>query len=165
MSAPAPHVDVARTHASEVLPRKVLIAAGLLIGAAIAMTGFARFTGVGTTAQVRGAPVSTLELHFSDRDDGGIAVTTVGGDKAAPTRQDQVIQPGGDGFLRATVRGLVRERRRAGIGPEAPFLLTRWSDGTLSLSDPTTSRSVSLEAFGPTNAQAFARLFTPGAQP
>jgi putative photosynthetic complex assembly protein len=75
-----------------------------------------------------------------------------------------IVEPGKDGFIRATLRGFVRERKLSNIGDATPFTLTHWSDGTLSLSDSTTGRRVSLEAFGPTNAQAFAQLFSEGAK-
>ena len=37
--------------------------------------------------------------------------------------------------------------------------LNRWSDGRLSLDDPSTGEHVDLEVFGPTNAETFARLW------
>ena len=61
--------------------------------------------------------------------------------------------------MRGTLRGLVRERRLSGLGGQSPFVLTHWSDGSLSLDDPATGRRISLEAFGETNAGAFAQLF------
>ena len=64
--------------------------------------------------------------------------------------------------MRATLRGLAQERRRSGIGDTTPFLLTRWSDGRMSLDDATTGRDVALEAFGETNADAFTKLFVSG---
>ena len=64
-------------------------------------------------------------------------------------------------IIRATMRGLARERIRSGIGSETPFKLTRWSDGTLSLLDETSGRRIDLDAFGPTNAGAFAQFFSP----
>ena len=142
-------------HADQTLPKPLLIGAGLLIGATLLMTGLARTTGIGVSTAPRGTPVTTLQLHFADREDGGVTVIS-------DDHREQVVEPGSNGFLRATMRGLVRERRREGIGPDAPFVLTRWSDGALSLTDPTTNRSVRLEAFGPTNAQAFARLLPAG---
>jgi len=70
-----------------------------------------------------------------------------------------IVEPGIGGFIRATMRGMARERHREGIGEETPFTLTRWTDGTVSLQDSTTGRTINLDAFGPTNAEAFARLF------
>ena len=76
-----------------------------------------------------------------------------------------VVAPGTNGFIRGTMRGLVQERKRSGIDDSAPFLLTRWNDGTLSLKDPATGRRVNLDAFGPTNVGAFAQFFSaPGSR-
>ena len=69
------------------------------------------------------------------------------------------IAPETNGFMRATLRGLVRARKLADVGDATPFMLTRWDDGRMTLDDTTTGRKVALEAFGPTNAGAFAQLF------
>jgi putative photosynthetic complex assembly protein len=69
-----------------------------------------------------------------------------------------VLPPGTNGFVRGVLRGLARERRRQEIGQQPPFRLTLWDDGRLSLEDETTGRRIELEAFGPTNLAAFARL-------
>ena len=63
------------------------------------------------------------------------------------------------------MRGLVRDRKRQDLGAEAPFRLTRWADGRLSLQDEATGRSIDLGAFGPTNAAVFAHLMTGSATP
>jgi putative photosynthetic complex assembly protein len=41
-------------------------------------------------------------------------------------------------------------------------MLTRWADGRISLEDPETGRVIELDAFGPTNGEAFAQLLTAG---
>ena len=58
----------------------------------------------------------------------------------------------------ATVTRLARDRRLAHLGSGPPFRLVRWSDGRLSLEDPSTGRQVALEAFGPTNSGVFAGI-------
>ena len=60
-----------------------------------------------------------------------------------------------------------RDRRSRGVGPEAPFLLVRSTGGGLFLEDPQTGRRIGLDAFGPTNSGAFARLLDarPGSYP
>ena len=93
---------------------------------------------------------------FIDRIDGGIDVIDAKGDR----RIDR-LAPGEDNFMRATLRGLVRERKSRGIGAETPFRLTAREDGRLTLDDPATGRLIDLAAFGPTNAGAFARLLAP----
>ena len=50
-------------------------------------------------------------------------------------------------------------RGSAPASPETqPFRLTRFADGGLELSDPSTGRVVNLGAFGPSNFAAFIRL-------
>lgn len=65
---------------------------------------------------------------------------------------------GEGGFIRATVRSLVHQRRIRGIGPEVPFTLTRWENDTLTLADPVTGRSVEVSSFGPDNRAVYANL-------
>ncbi len=68
------------------------------------------------------------------------------------------VAPGTNGFLRGTMRGLARERKRQGVGPELPFRMIGRADGKLTLEDPGTGRRVDLGSFGPTNAAVFAQL-------
>jgi len=140
--------------ASARLPRGVLFGAATLVGAALVLTLAARLTDIGTLHMPKTEAVATLLLRFEDRDDGAVAVRDARDGKVI-----YVVAPGSNGFIRATLRGLARERKREGIGAETPFTLTHWRDGTLSLEDSTIGRRVSLDAFGPTNAEAFARLF------
>ena len=98
------------------------------------------------------APVS-IDLRFADLPDGGVAVL-----RAADGAEVAVLAPGADGFIRATLRGLVRERKRGDFGSEPPFRLSAWTDGGLSLEDTATGRTLDLRAFGPTQVEAFARL-------
>jgi putative photosynthetic complex assembly protein len=97
--------------------------------------------------------VASRGLRFVDQTDGTVAVLD-----AADARVIEVIASGQENFVRGALRGFARERRRQDIGAEPPFLLTRWTDGRLSLDDPSTGRHVELSAFGPTNAEAFGRL-------
>jgi putative photosynthetic complex assembly protein len=136
------------------LPRTVLFGAVALIGFALAAAGFSKLSGVGAVRLAHGAAVETLLLRFDDRADGGVDVRDANDDKII-----YVVAPGTDYFIRATLRGLAQERLRSDVGREIPFTLTHWSDGTLSLVDPSDGRNVALEVFGPTNAQAFAKLF------
>lgn len=104
-------------------------------------------------AHVGAAIVAQRDLRFSDRADGGVTVTN-----AVTGAVVEELAPESHNFVRALMRGLVRQRVREGDGPETPFRLTAWADGTLTLEDPATHRSVALEAFGPTNAEEFVRL-------
>ncbi len=141
--------------ASQGLPRPVLLAAGALILIALIGVTTVRFTGVGAVQVPDAAAVTVKEFLFEDRSDGSIAILD------ARTRvQVDSVAPESNGFLRGTMRGLARERKRQGVGPEVAFQLVGRADGRLTLIDPGTNRRVDLESFGPTNAEVFAKLMT-----
>lgn len=140
---------------SEPLPRGPLIGAGVLVGMTILFVLLTRLTGLGASQIVPATPLTVRNLHFSDLPNGAIAVYDVKEGRAI-----DVVAPGTNGFLRATLRGLARERKRQGIGDATPFRLIGGEHGRLTLEDPATGRHVDLEAFGATNADVFARLLT-----
>ena len=135
-------------------PRAPLLGAAGLILLALVLAAGGRLVGTGEAAIGERASI-VRDLRFADRSDGGIDVID-----AALDRPLDVVMPGSNGFLRATLRGLARERKRHEGGPEIPFRLTAWSNGRLTLADPATGRTVDLAAFGPTNAEVFGRLLT-----
>jgi putative photosynthetic complex assembly protein len=147
--------------AADTFPKGALLGAAAVIGLSLILAGLGRLTGLGTTQMPAAVPVEARELRFEDRADGAVAVY-----EGRDGRLVDLVAPGTNGFLRGALRGLARERKRQDIGVEPPFRLTRWADGRLSLEDPATGRRIDLEAFGPTNAAAFARLLTAqGARP
>lgn len=133
-------------------PRIVMRAAVALALFVIIAAGVSRLTGSATQV-----PQSTIVaerlLRFVDREDGG--VTVVDAATAAPIVE---ILPASGGFIRGSLRALVRERRAHGIGAEAPFRLVRWADGRLTLDDPATRVHLELDGFGSTNVAAYAAL-------
>lgn len=134
----------------------LLAVAGLLAVALLAVA-----LGRGQEAEREGQtarPVQTLAFHAEDQPDGAIDLREAGGGKLVVR-----IEPGQDGFIRGTLRGLAQARQREGLSREPPFTLTRFDNGTLSLEDGATGRHVPLLAFGPSNAKAFARLL-PGTE-
>ncbi len=130
-----------------------LAALGALALVTLAGVGLVRLTGVGSALTEAAPIVQERLLRFEDRTDGGITVVDA--------RNGAVIgdvAPGTNGFLRSAMRGLVRERKREGIGPELPFELVIRADQRLSLEDPGTRRRIDLRSFGPTNAGVFEHL-------
>ncbi|MBD0271019.1 MAG: photosynthetic complex assembly protein, partial [Acetobacteraceae bacterium] len=107
----------------------VVLATGALLLAVLAATIMGRpRPGDGLEAG-RGGPASaSIDLRFEDLRDGGVAVRRAG-DGAVVA----VLAPGTEGFVRATLRGLARDRKRGDLGPEQPFRLSAWTDGGLSL--------------------------------
>ena len=148
------HVETGADRA-EGVPRGVLIGAAVLLAFAFSITLFGRSADMGAVHMPSTQPYQTLLLHFADQDDGGVTITDAS-DGAVLSK----IKPGTNGFLRSMMRGFAHERSRDGIGAETPFMLTRWSDGTLSVTDATTGRRVDLDAFGPNQTEAFASLFS-----
>jgi putative photosynthetic complex assembly protein len=121
----------------------------------LACTGTVVGTQIVSPVEVKsGAKVLVMrDLRFSDRVDGGVEVTD-----AANGAVVAELEPNSNNFVRALMRGLVRQRVREAQGPETPFRLTAYEDGDLTLEDPVTRRTVALAAFGPTNAEAFVKL-------
>jgi len=137
------------------VPKPILIAAGALMLFTIVVAGMARLDGTGAadTAITGGHAVATRALLFDDRADGSVLVRD-----ATTGAQIAILPVATNGFIRASLRGLATERRREGEGRGKPFLLTKWSDGRLTLDDEADGRHVELEAFGQNQIDAFARF-------
>ena len=147
--------DLAVKRPASGMPKGVLIFAAVLV--AITVAGALRTLGSpasGARRRRRPRSVQSLALRFEDQPDGAVLVR-----RAVDGAMIYRIAPETNGFMRSTLRGLVRERRHSGFGDATPFVVTAWSDGRISLDDATTGRHVALEAFGATNEGAFAQLF------
>ncbi len=143
---------------AQALPRMGGQPRGLLLGVALVLAGTLALATLGHDAPIDpgrggGRPVASRDLRFADRPDGAVVVTDL-----RTGREVLALAPGEQGFVRGAMRGLVRERRREAIGPDVPFRLSAWPDGRLTLQDTATGQMMELQAFGRTNAEAFARL-------
>lgn len=138
----------ARRTASVPLPAAGIAALVLVTLASVAAV---RWSGIGIS-EPDAAAIASRALRFDDRPDGSLEIFDAASGKLVHTVRGEA------GFIRGTLRGLARERRRAGIGAAPPFELVARADGRLTLVDPSTGRRVDLESFGPTNATEFARL-------
>ena len=134
-------------------PRRPLFAVGAMVVAVVIAVAAVRWSGVDIRQPDAPAVVTQL-LRFEDRPDGSIAVF-----RATDNRLVDTIT-GQSGFVRGTLRGMARERRRQDFGSAPPFELIGRADGRLTLHDPSTGRIVDLESFGPVNAGEFARLLS-----
>ncbi len=150
------------THShGDMLPRGTLVIAGSLVLFALTATALVRVTGMPLSAspaalraEAGTAQIATRDLRFFDRPDGSVLIEDAGNGGTAA-----IIKAGEEtGFIRGVMRGLARERRMHGHGNSAPFTLTAWRDGQLSLTDTATGRSIELTAFGSANRAAFAAL-------
>lgn len=140
-----------------IIPRPAIVAAAGLVGLSLLLAATARLTDFGATRLSLPAPAETIRLAFSDRADGGITVTDT-----VRSRAIREYAPGDGGFIRVVLRTMAQKRAAAGIGPAAPFELSRDAAGRAVLADPETGGLVTLSAFGPGNAAAFAELLDKG---
>jgi putative photosynthetic complex assembly protein len=112
--------------------RSPIAGASLLVMLAIAGTTVVRLTG-----SVDKAPVAAVavmhELRFEDGADGSILIY-----EAKHNKLIDRAAPGENNFLRGTLRGLARERKRIGVDSKPPFRLVSRADGRLMLEDPST---------------------------
>jgi putative photosynthetic complex assembly protein len=141
----------------EKVPLSFLIGAGALVALTLGLIGVARVTGFGEAMVPDQEAVAMRDLRFEDRPSGAVAVYL-----QPENRLVAEVAPGTNGFLRGTLRALVRERRQRGIGNDVPFRLIKAADGSLMLGDPATGRRIVLGAFGPDNSVVFANLLTAG---
>lgn len=135
------------------IPKNALRAIGAVVVLSLSLAAFGRFTGIGTSHVAFTPVVESVSLKFEDAKDGSVLVTQEPG-----ARQIAVLAPGTNGFIRGTVRGLVRGRKLASIGPEMPFILERHDNGDLTLRDPANARQLELKGFGATNVGAFEKI-------
>lgn len=134
-------------------PTWTLWAAGSLIGLTLALIVWNNATGADEGPVASVPVIESRDLVFVDQADGSVLVKDNGTDEVI-----EVVAPGADGFLRASLRSLARLRRVEQAALDLPFELTLYADGQLILVDTATEERVNLRAFGPTNAGAFERL-------
>ncbi|CAA2141225.1 photosynthetic complex assembly protein PuhC [Hyphomicrobium sp. ghe19] len=141
------------TARSFVFPPAPLIYAAALVLSALAVASGARVSGVGTTHLDYTNPLVSRDLLFDDASGGSILIKDAHSGELIDT-----IVPGNDGFVRAVMRVIARERLIAGGAKTTPFTLTRWDNGRLTISDPANGKKTELVGFGASNEQAFAKL-------
>lgn len=125
----------------------------VLLGLALLLVGVFTVRQTGQNIRDTEAPVVWQKnLHFEDGERGEIVVID------ALTRQQVAVFEGEQGFLRGTLRALVRERKKRAIGADEAFELSSHADGQMVLRDPATGATIHLASFGPSNAQIYRQL-------
>jgi hypothetical protein len=137
-------------------PRAPLVICGTAVLLSIALAAAGRLTGAADGSQPTGGVLVQRDLLFADRADGAVLVFDAR-DRAAPI---EVLAPESNYFVRATMRGLARQRLRSDGDRETPFRLTAWGDGRLTLVDLDNGRTVDMGAFGSDNVRPFAEMLT-----
>jgi len=102
-------------------------------------------------------PAAMRTLRFFDEPDGTVRV-----EDGATAEVLGRFGPGEGGFIRASVRSLVHQRRIRGHGSAVAFELIAWDNNTLTLHDPVTDMNIEVSAFGPMNRDVFANMLPKG---
>ncbi|MCX7284904.1 MAG: photosynthetic complex assembly protein PuhC [Novosphingobium sp.] len=150
------------------VPRPALLLSVGLVATTLALTalvqtGVLNREAVPSVARANAGVVAAEVRHlsFGDRADGAVVVKdTDSGETLAVLHGEN----DGGGFVRGVMRGMARERKMNNIGQATPFELSLWRNGSLSLLDPATGRSVELGSFGPDNRAAFVRFLKSAAK-
>ncbi|HEX7718596.1 MAG TPA: photosynthetic complex assembly protein PuhC, partial [Woeseiaceae bacterium] len=127
------------TPAERPFPLPPLLGAAALVITSILLVAGTRLFDDGASSGPPPAIVVSRDLFFEDLDDGSVAIL-----EANDRLLIDVLEPGTNGFLRATLRGLARGRKAMAAGPEQPFRLQLTEHGRLLLVDPVTSQEVDL---------------------
>jgi putative photosynthetic complex assembly protein len=141
-----------------IFTKKPLMLCAMLVVGSLALTAFARLTGMGVLRMPMAETVEYRDLTFKERGDGGVIVRYSGSGDLL----DSLDLGKGGGFIQTVLSAMMMDRARTGTGPEAPYRLSRHSDGRLILQDPATGRRQTLDSFGSVNRDVFARLLTKG---
>lgn len=136
---------------SNTFPRGVVPAAGLVLLAIMVAVAAVRFSGT-PIREPDAATVSERSLRFEDRPNGDVAILDARDGRVLAEVQGEA------GFLRGTLRALIRERKRSGVGAGPAFVLSGRADGRLTLADPATGQRIDLDSFGAVNASIYAKL-------
>jgi len=136
-------------------PLLPLIGAGGLVIFSLLSVAWMQWFAEPSASTVAAAAVPVLDerqLDFEDTELGQVLVRDASSGELIAT-----IEPGQSGFVRSTLRGLVRARRQhGGTLDTRPFILQQRANGQLLLVDPVTDQVVDLWAFGQSNARIFA---------
>lgn len=106
------------------------------------------------TPEAISALQTSRQLIFADAEEGSIIVNDA--ETGALVNQ---FQPGENGFIRTALRALFYTRKMHGVAPTEPIVLARIADGQVYLYDPSTDKTINLDAFGGPNAAQFEALF------
>jgi putative photosynthetic complex assembly protein len=132
-------------------PKAPLAGAMCLLAVSVLAIGAARLSGVPASPGTGdSAVVQSVVLRFEDQKDGGVAVIN-----AETGERIAIAEPGTNGFLRGTLRGLMRVRRLDGGTVNEPFRLEQRANGQLLFSDTRDGATIDLNAYGQTNAAVF----------
>lgn len=135
------------------IPGAVLGAAALLIAVSIALAVLAKTTDIGATRLSVAPPAQARDFYFTLNSDESVSV------RDAKTKALVAALPAsGHGFIKILLKDFAQQRSASGIAETLPLRLSRREGGEPVMEDPATGRIILLNAFGKSNANAFAHL-------
>ena len=142
------------------LPRPIIYSGLALMAMTVLLAALGHATGVGITVTPPPVAVVSRDLLFHEADDGLLTV------KDATTGAEVGhLDAGEGGFVRATMRALVRNRGVHSVAGDGVWRVARDAGGDVWLQDLETKQNVDLGAFGPNQVQAFATYLPSPAAP
>ncbi len=144
------------TQAGRGVPKAPLRTAIALAVSALAVVGLARIGGVSPQQSLGASDVlQSRLLRFEDAADGSVRIIDGETGKAI-----SIAGPGTNGFLRGTLRGLMRVRKTDDISYHEPYRLEQLRNGQLMLTDLAKNITLDLNAYGHTNAAVFSAFLS-----
>ena len=132
-------------------PKMPLFGVAALVVITIASVAVQRLTLLPAPSPVAAvAVIETRLLTFEDAADGSVIIRD-----AKDLALIAVAAPGTNGFLRGTLRGLMRTRMREDIDQRLPMTLSKLENGAIVLADESDGVTLELDAYGKTNADVF----------
>jgi putative photosynthetic complex assembly protein len=146
-----------QSQSSHGVPKAPLRTAIALVASALVVVGLARIGGVSPEQSLGASEIlQSRLLRFEDAADGSVRI--LDGETGKPIA---TAAPGTNGFLRGTLRGLMRVRKKAEVSYFVPYRLEQLSNGQLMLTDLGENITLDLNAYGQTNAAVFSAFLTP----
>jgi putative photosynthetic complex assembly protein len=142
--------------AANSVPRLPLAWAFSVVIVTILVVTAARLTGFSPVQDLGASEVLQSKLlRFEDAGDGSVSIIDGTTGKLVAS-----AEPGTNGFLRGTLRGLMRVRKKGEVSYGAPYRLERLRNGQLMLIDTASGIRLDLNAYGQTNAAVFAAFLS-----
>ena len=129
---------------------RIIIAVAAL---ALALTVLAQLTGIGAMKTELGSVMSEKPIRILVADTGEVRVTDLDGGRDYLT-----FSEGRGAFFRSIERAFSLKRRTGDVAADAPYMITTWSTGRMTLNDPATGHQVPIDAFGVSVTETFADL-------
>ncbi len=129
---------------AHIIPKPMAMLAAATAVVTVITVGLAQWADLDAQRANDGTPVFEQSLQFVDGT--GDQLSVLNAETGAVITS---VEGAGDGLLRNAVRGLRTKRVQANQDPAAPFLLQRFADDGVYLTDPLTNNTIRLESFGP----------------